>query len=89
MKWAGLILLIVTIVLALYFLYFIGGLPGRVAAERGHPKADAIRVGGWATLIFGIVGWPWVLMWAYSHPLPEMPASVSDESAADATGDAE
>ena len=89
MKWAGLILLIVTIVLALYFLYFIGGLPGRVAAERGHPKADAIRVGGWATLIFGIVGWPWVLMWAYSHPLPEMPADAADLSAANAEGDTE
>ncbi len=89
MKWAALILLIVTTVLALYFLYFIGGMPGRVAAERGHPKADAIRVGGWATLIFGVVGWPWVLMWAYSHPLPEMPASASDESTADAAGDTE
>jgi hypothetical protein len=89
MKWAALILLIVTAALALYFLYFIGGMPGRVAAERGHPKADAIRVGGWATLIFGIVGWPWVLMWAYSNPLPEMLASASDESAADTAGDAE
>ena len=89
MKWAALILLIVTIVLALYFLYFIGGLPGRVAAERGHPKADAIRVGGWATLIFGIVGWPWVLMWAYSHLLPEVPTGELANSAADAKGDAE
>jgi len=89
MKWAGLILLIITIMLALYFLYFIGGLPGRVAAERGHPKADAIRVGGWATLIFGIVGWPWVLMWAYSQPLPEVPTGELAKSTADAEGDAE
>ena len=42
MKWAGLILLIITIALALYLVWFVGGMPGRVAAERGHPKADAI-----------------------------------------------
>jgi len=88
MKWAALILLIITIMLAMYFLYFIGGLPGRIAANRSHPKADAIRVGGWATLIFGIVGWPWVLMWAYSQPLPEVPAGELAKSAADAEGDA-
>ncbi len=89
MKWAGLILLIVTIALALYVVWFLGGMPGRVAADRGHPKADAIRVGGWATLIFGIVGWPWVLMWAYSHPAPEVPADSLAEPAAETEGDAE
>jgi hypothetical protein len=88
MKWAGLILLIITIALALYLVWFIGGMPGRIAAERGHPKADAIRVGGWATLIFGMVGWPWVLMWAYAHPAPEVPADTT-EPAADIEGDAE
>ncbi len=44
MKWAGLILLSITIALALYLVWFIGAIPVRVAAERGHPKADAIRV---------------------------------------------
>ncbi len=89
MKWAGLILLIITIALALYVVWFVGGMPGRVAADRGHPKADAVRVGGWATLIFGIVGWPWVLMWAYSHPAPEVPADALAEPAAETEGDAE
>ena len=88
MKWAGLIVLIITIALALYVVWFVGGMPGRIAAERGHPKADAIRVGGWATLIFGIVGWPWVLMWAYAHPAPEAPADVLAETDAETEGDA-
>jgi len=85
MKWAGLVLLIITTALAIYFVWFIGGMPGRVATERNHPKADAIRVGGWATLIFGVVGWPWVLMWAYAQPVP----GDSSEESASASIDAE
>ena len=81
MKWAGLAVLIIMIVLALYVVWFIGGMPGRVAEERNHPKAQAIKVGGWATLIFGVVGWPWVLMWAYSH-------TPSDESQSTDAGSA-
>lgn len=84
MKWAGLVVLILSIVLALYVVWFIGGMPGRVAEERNHPKAQAIKVGGWATLIFGVVGWPWVLMWAYSHNPPDESETDSTETA---TGD--
>ncbi len=43
----------------------LGMLPGYVARKRGHPWAGAIAVGGWATLIFGFVLWPLVLIWAY------------------------
>ena len=88
MKWAGLAVLILSIGLALYVLWFLGGMPGRVAAERNHPKADAIRVGGWATLIFGIVGWPWVLMWAYAHPAPDEPEPRDVDETESAEGDA-
>jgi hypothetical protein len=83
MKWAGLILLVITIALALYVVWFIGNLPGRIAAERGHPKADAIRVGSWATLVFGVVGWPWVLMWAYTDGASKAPAEPAAESEGD------
>ncbi|RKZ99811.1 MAG: hypothetical protein DRQ47_10430 [Gammaproteobacteria bacterium] len=88
MKWAGLVTLVLTVVLALYLVWFLGGLPGRVAAERGHPKVDAIKIGGWATMIFGIVGWPWVLMWAYSHPHPHpRPEDKVLDDAADINGE--
>lgn len=46
-------------------LYFIGSWPGRVAHSREHPDARAIEIGGWATLVFGGLFWPIVLMWAY------------------------
>ncbi len=48
---------------------FIGNLPGLVARKRNHPNVDAIVMGSWATLIFGVVLWPLVLMWAYSPNL--------------------
>ena len=49
--------------------YFIGNLPGSVARKRNHPNVEAIVMGSWATLIFGVVLWPLVLMWAYSPNL--------------------
>jgi hypothetical protein len=43
----------------------LGMMPGHIARKRGHPWADAVTVGGWATLICGFVFWPLVLIWAY------------------------
>ena len=43
----------------------LGMMPGHIARKRGHPWAEAITVGGWATLICGFVFWPLVLIWAY------------------------
>ena len=43
----------------------LGMLPGHIARKRGHPWAEAVGVGGWATLICGFVLWPLVLIWAY------------------------
>jgi len=40
-------------------------MPGVIAKKRGHPWAEAVAVGGWATLICGFVFWPLVLIWAY------------------------
>ena len=58
--------LLITLGLVVVLIWFLAGLPGRVAKERSHPYADAIQVGGWVTLILGGVGWPFVLMWAYA-----------------------
>jgi uncharacterized BrkB/YihY/UPF0761 family membrane protein len=43
----------------------LGMMPGRIARKRGHPWAEAVMVGGWATLICGFAFWPLVLIWAY------------------------
>jgi hypothetical protein len=40
-------------------------MPGVIARKRKHPWAEAVTVGGWATLICGFVFWPLVLIWAY------------------------
>jgi uncharacterized BrkB/YihY/UPF0761 family membrane protein len=43
----------------------LGMMPGHIARKRGHPWAQAVTVGGWATLVCGFVFWPLVLIWAY------------------------
>jgi uncharacterized membrane protein len=43
----------------------LGMMPGHIARKRGHPWPQAVTVGSWATLIFGFVLWPLVLIWAY------------------------
>jgi hypothetical protein len=48
----------------------LGMLPGYIARRRNHPWAEAVAVGGWATLIFGFVFWPLVLIWAYVDAPP-------------------
>ena len=60
--WIVLIVLVATLVAIVVAL---GMMPGRIARRRGHPWPEAVMVGSWATLIFGLVFWPLVLIWAY------------------------
>jgi prepilin signal peptidase PulO-like enzyme (type II secretory pathway) len=55
--------LVVAIVVAVFVA--LGMMPGHIARRRGHPWMEAVTVGGWATLIFGFMLWPLVLIWAY------------------------
>ena len=61
--------LLLLAVLGIAAVVLIGSLPGIVASKRNHPYADAIMVGGWATLLVGVVLWPIVLMWAFCPDL--------------------
>ena len=61
-SWIVLIILVAIIVTVFVAL---GMLPGLIARKRSHPWAEAVSVGGWATLIFGLVLWPLLLIWAY------------------------
>jgi hypothetical protein len=45
----------------------LGPLPGNIAANRGHPQADAIRVLGWIGVITLGLAWPIALIWAYTR----------------------
>jgi hypothetical protein len=40
-------------------------LPGRIAVQRKHPQAEAIRIAGWFGIITGAV-WILALIWAYT-----------------------
>ena len=60
--WIVLLVLVATLVALVVAL---GMMPGRIARRRGHPWAEAVAVGSWATLIFGFVFWPLILIWAF------------------------
>ena len=60
--WVVLIVLIVTLV---GIFVALGMMPGHIAKKRNHPWAEAVTIGGWATLICGFVFYPLVLIWAF------------------------
>jgi uncharacterized BrkB/YihY/UPF0761 family membrane protein len=59
------IVLIVLLGIVVAVIVMLGALPGHIAHRRGHPWAEAVQVGGWATLLCGFILWPLVLIWAY------------------------
>lgn len=61
---AWIVLAVVALTLVAAFVA-LGSMPGRIARKRGHPWAQAVAVGSWATLICGFVFWPLILTWAY------------------------
>jgi type VI protein secretion system component VasK len=67
-------LAVLAMMVAMFVAIFVvlGSLPGQIAKKRGHPNAKAIQIGGWATLLLAVVGWPFVLMWAMSEPSAEL-----------------
>lgn len=76
--WIVLIVLILTVIVGFVTLAM---LPGKVAAQRGHPQADAINVAGWVgALTFGVF-WPLALIWAYTR------SPLAAEKDADALAD--
>lgn len=83
---AWFVLLLLSI-LGIAAVVLIGSLPGIVASKRHHPYADAIMVGGWATLLAGVVLWPVVLMWAFCPDL--VPNSKRTQMSTDATAEGE
>ena len=62
------VVLAVLIGTGIWIAILLGGLPGKLAAKRGHPQADAIRVAGWLGLVTLGVLWPFALIWAFANP---------------------
>jgi len=64
----ALIVMGVLLAVTIWFVVLLGPLPGKIAAERGHPQADAIQVLGWIGLITMGAAWLVALVWAYTKP---------------------
>jgi Protein of unknown function (DUF3302) len=62
--WIVLITLIAVVVAGFIILAM---LPGKIAAQRGHPQAEAINVAGWLGALALGVFWPLALVWAYTR----------------------
>ena len=81
----ALIVLMVLLGAALFVAWILAASPGRIARERGHPRADAVAVCGWWGLITLGILLPVAWIWAYSWPLGGLPQGGSGESGARAT----
>ena len=62
------VVIAVLIAAGLYLAFVLGELPGKIAAQRQHPQAEAIRIAGWLGLITLGLLWPFALIWAYTRP---------------------
>ena len=56
--------LFVLMVSGVLFVVWVAGLPGRIAIARKHPDAEAVKLMGWAGLLFAV---PWIqaFIWAF------------------------
>jgi Protein of unknown function (DUF3302) len=46
----------------------LGGLPGKIAAGRNHPQAEAVKMCGWIGILTLGLLWPVAFIWAYTNP---------------------
>ncbi len=51
------ILLVLAAITLLYGIWWLAGVPGRIAERRNHPAVDAIRICGYFGLFFGMLFW--------------------------------
>jgi hypothetical protein len=75
----ALLVLIFVAAFVVYLVFVLGGLPGRIAKQRNHPQADAIRITGWLGLLSGGIVWAAALVWAYMTPKPAPRVTPSEE----------
>ena len=78
----ALVVLFVLVAAAVGMWLILGMLPGRIARQRQHPQADAIRVcGWWGAITLGLL-LPIAFIWAYYDPRwRERESTHSDQEA--------
>jgi len=74
------------VIAAVWALYILGNLPGRIASDRGHPHAAAISVCGWLGLLIFVL-WPVALAWAYVTPMDRQRRPLREEELDALAGD--
>ena len=62
-------MLLVILAVAIWIVVTLGAMPGKIAAQKQHPQADAINILGWIGIITLGVGWFVAIVWAYSKPI--------------------
>jgi hypothetical protein len=62
------IIVVLAMIVAVLFIE-LAGMPGEIAARRGHPQAKAINLLGWIGLPLGMVPWLVALIWSNLNPL--------------------
>jgi hypothetical protein len=68
----------VLVAAAVIVVVLLGGLPGRVARQRGHPQAAAVNVAGWLGLATLGILWPLALIWAFLQPRSAVPLGATE-----------
>jgi NADH:ubiquinone oxidoreductase subunit 6 (subunit J) len=61
------IVLILVIATVVGVLVVLAMMPGKIAAQRNHPQAEAVKVAGWLGMLTGII-WILAMIWAYIKP---------------------
>ncbi|MEE8093353.1 MAG: DUF3302 domain-containing protein [Gammaproteobacteria bacterium] len=89
----ALIVMGVLLAVVIWLVVLLGSMPGKIAKDRGHPQADAIKVLGWIGVITLGLAWPFALVWAYirsaessTEALREQVAALESELALKAQG---
>lgn len=75
----ALIVMAVLVAVVIWLVVLLGSLPGKIADERGHRQADAIRALGWIGIITLGAGWLVAIVWAYTNPSPSRAVSTELE----------
>lgn len=77
LDWFALFVLIVLLATLVGGALLLGYLPGRIAAQRSHPQAEAVAVCGWVGLLSAGVLLPVAYVWAYWR-FPDTPVGNRD-----------
>lgn len=81
LDYVALVILIVVLLLVVYGVVAVWGIPYEIAKQRKHPHQDAIGAATWVSLFTLGVLWPFLWIWAMAYR-PDRGWGLSGSSAA-------